>query len=166
MALKVYCLTHGKTKEHGDTPDTYDADLTEESVAKIQQLTIPAYDFALCGLMIRHKATAKAAGISQCEFTHFAGHDQVMFDIMWGMQEKADEIWQYFQYLAQKFDGKSVLVICSRFLPVLLKYYQNGGLQKYGPFKEFSQRIENNEIIDGITMPLSGAITEVTIDVT
>ncbi|MBD3359511.1 MAG: hypothetical protein GF365_02285 [Candidatus Buchananbacteria bacterium] len=165
MELTVYCLTHGKTKEHGDTPKTYDADLTEETVKQLKQLEIPEHDLVVCGEMARHKQTAKAVGVYPDTNSPWVGNDHVMFGLMEN-NDWVSYIWDFFQTLIRRYEGNSILVITSRYLPVLLQYCQNGGQAKYGLFKDFSVRIENNETIDGISMPPSGAIIKVTIDAT
>lgn len=131
----VHFLTHGKHEKGGGEAHNYDGPLTEEAIVALKKIELPSFEVAYCGRMLRHIDTALACRIPALD-TSAIGNDDLMFAALDG-DDSAEKKFLDFLNRIKKDGRQEVLLVTSRFYPLLMKYIERGGKEKLGPFQYF-----------------------------
>jgi phosphohistidine phosphatase SixA len=146
--MKVHIITHAKHNKGGNTASNYDGPLTLEGHAMIEALKpavdelLPRCDAVYRGTQIRHIETAEALGITEAMEQPSCGHDESLFALAEDGNETILTDWIAFLD-EQKSNGvENLLIVSSRFYPMLMVYTQKGGAKKLGNLQHFANASE------------------------
>lgn len=167
--MKVHIITHAKHTALGNNAATYDGHLTAEGLAAVEALRpavaelLPRCNAAFRGMQLRHTETAMALGIAENTIMHQrVGNDRWLFALV----EEGDEgvMTHFFEFLDElkSAGAKDILVVTSRFYPMMLAYHQKGGAKKFGSLQHFANAAETLMKWPGSSLPpfAQAALTE------
>lgn len=145
--MKVHIITHAKHNKSGNTASSYDGPLTLEGHAMIEALKpaatelLPKCDAVYRGAQIRHIETAEALGIDAVEHSS-CGHDKSLFALVEDGDETILGDWLTFLDEQKEIGIENLLIVSSRFYPMLMVYIQKGGAKKLGSLQHFANASE------------------------